>query len=53
MNKPKPLAGAIKCEAVGFTNGIKDHPFLLSIVNEGFNDVDEKNKVCSNLERIR
>lgn len=39
-------AGAIESEAVAFTNGIRDHPFLLSIVNEDFNDADEKNKVC-------
>lgn len=39
-------AGAIKSKAVAFTNGIRAHPFLLSIVNDGFNDVDEKNKVC-------
>lgn len=38
-------AGAIKSEAVAFTNGIRDHPFLLSIVNECFNDVDEKNSL--------
>lgn len=44
--RPFFKAGAIKSEAVAFTNGIRDHPFLLSIVNEGFNDVDEKNKVC-------
>lgn len=33
-------------EAVAFTNGIRDHPILLSIVNEGFNEVDKKNDVC-------
>lgn len=38
-------AGAIKSEAVAFTNGIRDHPCLLSIVNEGFNDVDESVKI--------
>lgn len=33
-------------ETVAFTNGIRDHPILLSIVNEGFNEVDIKNDVC-------
>lgn len=42
---------AFKSDAA-FTNGMRDHPFLLSKLNEGFNEAGEKNKGCEILEWI-
>lgn len=61
MNAPPPIrvgccpffkVSAIKSEAAAISNAIRDYSFPLSIVNEHFNDVDEKDEVRENLKQI-